>query len=202
MSCIRLKVIPTILVGGNMNDELGFTHRYVNDTRFSSRLLPHTYAIPRMPGGHCIGASKAHAIAAEKALEYDTPVLLLEDDAVIVEGEGLILSNVPSDADIIWLGRSVWDYPEIKSPIYIPNPNSPYQKLIGRCCGSHAILLLTKKGKEVWIACNKVSSNGVLDGYVDLVGSEIGSYFCNHYILANPIFYQPDHPTTLRPLPL
>lgn len=196
---LDLREIPVIMVGGiGVSHE--FQHRYAYDPARRGSLFPHTDNVLPQPGGNTVGGATAHLMAAAKALEHPGAVLLLEDDAVMVDGFDPALWDVPGDADIVWLGRSVGFYGPIPSPVFERNPVSQYQRLTGECQACHAVLLLTTAGKIVWEYCSRITAQGAHWGAVDLTGSAVGHSMCTQYVVTDPLFVQPDHPATFLPL--
>jgi len=195
---VDLRRIPSCLIGGGADVPLERQHRHWQDPRYSSLVFPHTDSVPRIHGGHREGCSRAHQNAAELALQRypDLPVLLLEDDAVMMENFEPVLSDIPADADVIWLGRSAGVHEGTPSPQFLLNPNAPFQRLIGFCQASHAVLLVTKLGKQSWRECCIRALTGEFNGSTDLACSMIGVTLCRQYVSARPLFFQTDYPAT------
>jgi hypothetical protein len=194
---IDLRGITSILIGASEG-----RHRYWDRPEFSDRIFPHSCSVPRMPGGPGYGCSAAHANAIQIALRESGPVLLLEDDSATAIGFDPVVKDIPRDADVVWIGRSVTVHEGIPTPQVGPMLKSGYHKLDGFCQGTHAILLMTETGKREWLAAAQQSLGGAYNGWMDLACSDIGSRRCNHYVVNSPLFIQPDHLHTaldLRP---
>lgn len=199
---IDLRTIPVCLVGGRLGVPAAVQHRYAEDSRYEGLVLSHTMSVPPMPGGHTYGCSAAHLAAVRRALEEHPgqPVLLLEDDAVKTRWFDPLIRDLPRDADVVWLGRSVGFHQGRPSPEYPACQQGKYRRITGACQGTHATLLLTDAGKRVWMECCESAVGGRLGGSTDLVCSIDGSRRSRQYVVALPAFYQPDHAATLYPL--
>ena len=201
---IDLRTIPVCLIGGDGGVPRERQHRYASDVRFQPVIFPHTEAVPPAPGGHTLGCSAAHREAAGRALEQhpEKPVLLLENDAVTTGWFGPVLDDVPADADIVWLGRSVEVHKGRATPEHARRSEGRFNPLTGICQGAHSILLVTDRGKRAWQACAAQAARKERGGFADLVGSAKGIALCRQYVIDRPLFYQPDYCTTELPLPV
>lgn len=199
---IDLCSIPVCLIGGRSAAGEGARHRYAGNPRFEGLLFPHTTSVPPMPGGNAHGCSAAHLAAAGRALkEYPgQPVLLLEDDAVQSQWFEPVIREIPADADVVWLGRSVGFHRGRASPDLPAHSRERYRPLTGVCQGTHAVLLVTDGGKRVWMECCRSAVEGRMGAATDLVCSIEGAHRCRQYVAALPLFYQPDYKSTLYPL--
>jgi hypothetical protein len=199
---INLRQIPVCLIGGEHHAPRARHHRYWDRPDYAGLIFPHTNWTPSMSGGCAYGCSAAHLNAVTWAIAAckGRPVLLMENDAVQSEWFDPVLRAVPADADIIWLGCSNGIYQGRPSPDFIPNRNAKYQRLRGVCQASHAVLLVTESGKRAWLACCERAVAGEMGASTDLVCSIIGITLCTQYVLAQPLFYQPDYAATLLPL--
>jgi len=155
-----------------------------------------------MPGGSTYGCTAAHVSAVRWAIDHhlNSPVLLMESDAVKTGWFHDLLEGVPADTDIIWLGRSNGEFGGIPSPAFLPNPHSEYQRLTGLCQASHAVLLVTARGKRSWLAACLRALNGEFSACTDLACSILCGEMCRQYVVVHPLFHQPDHPATRLPL--
>jgi hypothetical protein len=138
-------------------------------------------------------------LGAQKALEFDSPVLLLEDDALFINGQHFNGIVYPDDADVLWLGRSVNEYEGIKTP-QILEFDGNWARIIGTCQASHAIILCTTKAKRAWIKLCNESLQGKLPPHTDIAVSQGGHEIIKQYVSRYPYFYQPQYPETLIPL--
>lgn len=122
--------------------------------------------------------SRAHRNAI---LNNDTgePLIVLEDDCVRFHYRRYI--DVPDQADIVFLGS--WEHPNI---IRI---NADFSKVTD-IRGAHAILYLTKKGKDFML---RMIDDAIRDDlwHDHVFGTHLSQ--ANAYVLNMPIFYQTSH---------
>ena len=147
---------------------------------------------------------KSHAVAEthEQALGQKGEVLILEDDVWFTEAMVPIINNIPSDADAVYLGTSVYG---MVNGISTPNGNE-YKKIDDNwdkplnMLGIHAVLYLTESYKQKAIE--------------NLLGAKDNGMYCdepiaidmkNHnvYSCVVPMLYQNDgHNNNVTRIPL
>jgi len=132
-----------------------------------------------------------------KALEYNSPVLVLEDDCRITDWYNPIL-EVPDDADAVYIGTSIrglidrWEEQDYKKdPIWHGSPKilSSHEQVykVSNMLTTHAILYITKRYIKHNI--NLIFDRKYDDIPVDILyASNMGEF--NVYAVKRPIFYQ------------
>jgi hypothetical protein len=200
---LDLEAVPAIAIGARESSEGGWS-RYSGRGRFSGQIHSCSRFVPPQPGGNTVGCSRAHVLAAKMAIDEfpGSPVLLLEDDAVRTGRYRRHLSGIPADCDILWVGYSNHrtDPQNPPSPHVEPSATE-YRKINGICQGTHSVVLVTERGKSVWLDLCQKAADGKLHQSTDIAVSSAGCSLCNQYILRCQHFMQPDYPATGTPIP-
>ncbi len=147
---------------------------------------------------HALGCSSSFLKCANISLQTDQPVLILQNDALLFNK--LQNFTVPANSDVVYLGI----YDSRGGPtrtIYDQN----YVRMTGTSYGAHAILLVSKKGKQSWKkACEKsiqVTNSFFPDRMksypIDCVFPQQIAPTINTYIKIKPFFGQGPSGTSL-----
>lgn len=140
-----------------------------------------------MKGHPMAGCATSHYNILSK--EYDSPIVILEDDCVKLRKETII--DVPDDADAIYLGLSSWGY--LNSISKLNNFNykrhNKFKDIykVDGMLATHSILYISKEYKDMATKVARWSADN--DSHIDQGFALVQKYF-NVYALANPLFYQ------------
>lgn len=139
----------------------------------------------------------SHQRAIKRSLDFNSPVLILEDDIAPTSNFSNIF-DIPDDADALYLGTCVyglvpdWKYrPVSHYPIWLGQPENlgVYKNLyrISNMLCAHAIIYISKKYKEF---CFNTIEYCVLENLpVDVLLADIMKKF-NVYAVDSPVFFQ------------
>lgn len=131
----------------------------------------------------------AHIYALLNAVDKNEfPLLLLEDDARLIDGTFPANMNLPDSCDLLYIGGSTYLCGQIPN-LYITDFNKDYYRVCNML-SAHAILIPNKKGARI-----------IIDAYVDAIfrgrfnDVTLGDISKNHVFLTpkdGMYFYQDD----------
>jgi hypothetical protein len=186
---IDLREIPVVWINldsavenaKTMQDQLdrhGFKFTY----RKSARIIEPPVGTPQVIK-HYIGCGQSHLDILENS-KYNTPLLILEDDAEFSEAFEPII-NVPDNADGVYLGVS-------KGNIYYQSKryNPDYLRIAG-ILATHAILYLTDTYRKKMAEIDKHCLFTLKQPW-DVGAASLQQEY-KVYTPSKPFFYQADH---------
>jgi hypothetical protein len=159
-------------------DQHGFKYTY----RKSARVIPAPEGT--QPGNaHYVGCAQSHIDILENA-DYNTPLLILEDDAEFSNSFNPIM-EIPDDTDGIYLGISSGNV-NYQTKRY----NENYLR-IGGILATHAILYITPNFRTNMIRVAKHCIDDLKQPWD--MGASALQYHFRVYTPNNPYFYQADN---------
>jgi len=191
---IDLKNIPALWFGGI---KPGRRERLLNT--LSSLNIKNEFIEPLISNAQ----DKAYAIkishqrAIKKSIEFNSPVLILEDD-IAPTSNYVDIFDLPDDADALYLGTCVYGLvPDWKNrrmfydPIWLGRPENlgVYKNLyrIHNMLSAHAVIYISQKYKEY---CYNAIEYCILENMpVDVIFADIMKKF-NIYAVDSPVFFQ------------
>lgn len=189
---IYLKNIHTLWYGG-----FNITRKNKIENLLNKLNIPHSQVDSIYNKNGIIGCMMSNQKSIKESLNYDHPVLILEDDCDITKWYNPII-EIPDDADAVYLGTSVrgliddWKYHDYRTfPIWRNKPTllgdfgQVYK--IKNMLSTHAILFVSKRYKEYCM--NLVEYRSIDDLPVDVIYAA-GMKDYNIYATKEPFFYQ------------
>lgn len=189
---IDLKKIPALWYGGIKPER---KEKLLNT--FSSLNIKNEFVEPFIFNDLAYACKISHQRAIKRALDFDSPVLVLEDD-VSPTANYVDIFDVPDDADALYLGTCVyglvpdWKYRPISHyPIWLGQPEKLgiYKNLyrIHNMLTTHAIMYISNRYKQY---CFNIIEYCVLENLpVDVLFADIMKKF-NVYAVDTPVFFQ------------
>ena len=190
---IDLRKIQSLWIGGiNKNRELKIKS-------LLDRLEYNHKQIPAVISNGFNGNTQSTKNAIEESIKYNEPVIIFEDDANITEHYNNEI-DVPSDADAVWLGTSIyglvnnWESMSLRDGIYLTQPkktgeyNNFYK--VENMLSLHAVVFITNKYKQSMLNYLQYLINK--QTAPDIITAETMKYF-NIYACKKPMFFQDDN---------
>lgn len=189
---IDLKKIHTLWYGGFKPER-----KQRIESLFNKLDIPNSHVDSIYDKNGIIGCMMSNQKSIKQSLNYEHPVLIMEDDCNSTEWYTSLI-EVPDDADAVYVGTSIrgltkdWMYKDYRhDPIWVNTPTcfgdfgQTYK--ITNMLSTHAILYVSKRYKEHCI--NLVEYRVMYDLPVDIIYAA-GMEKFNIYALKRPIFYQ------------